>query len=116
AVLATCKPMFGFITRQRKTLIKEITMFKLFATDTWFKKAAKEEEGHDPSAGPEILPVAAEPSEDGGSTYKVPLTTILELNPHNNAERLELATVYGFQVIVRKGQYKVGDKVIYIPI
>jgi RNA ligase (TIGR02306 family) len=48
--------------------------------------------------------------------YKVPYTTILEIMPHNNAERLELARVYGFQVVVRKDQYKVGDKVLYIPI
>lgn len=51
-----------------------------------------------------------------GSTYKVPLTNILAINPHPNADRLEVATVYGFQVIVRKDQYKVGDSVIYIPI
>lgn len=48
--------------------------------------------------------------------YKVPYTTILEIVPHTNAERLEVARVYGFQVIVRKNQYKVGDRVIYIPI
>lgn len=48
--------------------------------------------------------------------YKVPYTTILSIGPHNNAERLEVATVYGFQVIVSKDRYKVGDPVIYIPI
>lgn len=48
--------------------------------------------------------------------YKVPLTNILEINPHNNADSLEVATVYGFQVIVKKGQYKPGDAVVYIPI
>jgi RNA ligase (TIGR02306 family) len=48
--------------------------------------------------------------------YKVPLTTILAINPHNNAERLEVATVYGFQVIVSKGTYRVGDLALYIPI
>jgi len=89
-------------------------MFNLNFTDRWLKKAAKEEIV-DLSSGT-VVEVAPTTSEDGGSLYKVPLTTILELNPHNNAERLELATVYGFQVIVRKGQYKVGDKVIYIPI
>lgn len=51
-----------------------------------------------------------------GSLFKVPLTKILAINPHGNAERLEVATVYGFQVIVRKDTYKVGDEVIYIPI
>lgn len=55
-------------------------------------------------------------SDDSGSTFKVPLTTILKITEHNNAERLELAWVYGFQVIVQKGKYKIGDKVIYIPI
>lgn len=48
--------------------------------------------------------------------YKVPLTNILEILPHSNAERLEIATVYGFQVIVSKGRYKAGDVVVYVPI
>lgn len=51
-----------------------------------------------------------------GSTYKVPLTNILEISAHNNADSLEVATVYGFQVIVKKGQYRAGDAVVYIPI
>jgi RNA ligase (TIGR02306 family) len=55
-------------------------------------------------------------SEKEGSTYKVPLTTILEIAPHPNADRLEVATVYGFQVVVKKDAYKVGDPVVYIPI
>jgi RNA ligase (TIGR02306 family) len=63
----------------------------------------------DTTAGPVV-------EEDPGSTYKVPLTTIVEISAHNNAERLEVARVYGFQVIVGKGQYKVGDQVIYVPI
>lgn len=50
------------------------------------------------------------------TTYKVPYTTILEIGPHSNAERLEIATVYGFQVVVSKCKYKVGDKIVYIPI
>lgn len=48
--------------------------------------------------------------------YKVPYTKILDITPHSNAERLELATVYGFQVVVSKDKYKVGDEVVYIPI
>lgn len=55
-------------------------------------------------------------AEEAGTTYKVPYTSILDIQPHNNAERLEVATVYGFQVIVSKGRYKVGDKAVYIPI
>lgn len=90
-------------------------MFKFFATDSWYKKAAKAEAGHDISAGKESIEVVTPVAEDG-STYKVPLTTILKISPHNNAERLEVATVYGFQVIVQKDKYKVGDIVVYIPI
>lgn len=53
--------------------------------------------------------------EKQGSEYKVPLTTIREILPHNNATSLEFAVVYGFKVIVAKGQYKAGDTVIFIP-
>lgn len=48
--------------------------------------------------------------------FKVPYTTILDIAPHPNADRLELATVYGFQVVVAKDKYKVGNRVIYVPI
>lgn len=88
-------------------------MFKLNLN--WKKVAALEDT--DPVGA--TTPVGAEmalPDEDSGSGYKVPYTKILEINPHNNAERLELATVYGFQVVVQKGKFKVGDKIIYIPI
>ena len=54
-------------------------------------------------------------SEDE-STFKVPVTKILAINEHPNATALEYAVVYGFNVIVRKGEYKVGDVVLYIPI
>ena len=61
----------------------------------------------------------------GGSTnmeeekvidFFVPVTTILDIQPHPNAERLEIAKVFDFNVIVRKGSYKIGDTVIYAPI
>lgn len=51
-----------------------------------------------------------------GSVYKVPLTKIIAINEHPEADRLELATVYGFQVVVKKDSYKVGDIVLYVPI
>lgn len=54
--------------------------------------------------------------EKSGSTYKVPLTTIIGIEPHPNADRLEIATIYGFQVIIKKDSYKGGDEVLYIPI
>lgn len=50
------------------------------------------------------------------STFKVPLTTVRDLLPHPNADRLEIAKIYDWDVIVAKDQYKVGDPVIYVPI
>ena len=50
------------------------------------------------------------------STYKVPLTKILEIKPHNNADRLEICVVYGFEVISAKGTYQVGDVALYVPV
>lgn len=48
--------------------------------------------------------------------YKVPFTTILDIKPHQGADRLSVATIYGFQVIVSKDKYKIGDKIVYIPV
>jgi len=48
--------------------------------------------------------------------YKVPLTKILDIQPHPGADRLSIATVYGFQVITQKNKYNIGDKVVYIPV
>ncbi len=52
------------------------------------------------------------------TNFRVPVTTILEILPHPKPEvhSLEVARVYGFTVVVRKNQYKVGDRVIYVPI
>jgi RNA ligase (TIGR02306 family) len=50
------------------------------------------------------------------SEFKVAFTKVREVNPHNNAERLEILTIYGFQVVASKGRYNVGDFVLYIPI
>lgn len=52
------------------------------------------------------------------SEFKVCFTKIKEIHPHPNTEvhSLEIATVYGFQVVVRKGTYNVGDFALYIPV
>jgi len=53
---------------------------------------------------------------ESNSGYKVPLTTIKEIKEHPNADRLQIAVVYGFEVVIGKNGYQVGDKVIYVPI
>lgn len=100
-------------------------MFKWKATDKWYKWALEQEKDT-----PEVTVAAAESFDalvepiagdvtahaDSGSTYKVPFTTIVDITAHDKSDFLEFAWVYGFQVIVKKGSYKVGDKVIYVPI
>ncbi len=39
---------------------------------------------------------------------------ILEVKPHPNADALELATIKGWQVCIKKGEFKKGDMCIYI--
>lgn len=53
---------------------------------------------------------------DEASNFRVPLTKILKVEKHPNADKLSVYTVYGFQVIGGLEQFKVGDLVIYVPI
>jgi RNA ligase (TIGR02306 family) len=48
--------------------------------------------------------------------FKVNLTKILDIVPHTNADRLEVAQIYGFNVVIKKDSLKIGDEVFYIPI
>jgi len=47
------------------------------------------------------------------STIKVEVTRIAEVRTHPNADALELATVGGWQMCVKKGAYRDGDPVVY---
>jgi RNA ligase (TIGR02306 family) len=47
------------------------------------------------------------------STIKVEVTRIDDVRPHGNADALELATVGGWQMCVKKGVYQSGDSVVY---
>lgn len=50
------------------------------------------------------------------STLIVEITRVLAVKPHPNADRLDLITVKGWQVVAEKGKYKEGDLVVYCPI
>lgn len=50
------------------------------------------------------------------SLFKVPITTITKIENHPNAHSLDICTVYGFEIITSRNQYKLGDRVIYIPV
>jgi RNA ligase (TIGR02306 family) len=47
------------------------------------------------------------------STIKVEVTRINDVRPHSNADALELATVGGWQMCVKKGVYHNGDPIVY---
>lgn len=50
------------------------------------------------------------------SSLEIKVKTILDIKPHNNADRLELAIIDGWQTVIQKDVFKTGDKVIYLPI
>jgi RNA ligase (TIGR02306 family) len=47
------------------------------------------------------------------SSIKVEVTQIQNIRPHSNADSLDLATVGGWQMCVKKGAYRSGDPVVY---
>jgi len=50
------------------------------------------------------------------STFKVPLTKVLEVKSCPNSDRLDIIKIYDWQVVVGKGNFSVGDDVIYVPV
>lgn len=50
------------------------------------------------------------------SSFAVTVTKIKAIEEHTNATALEIAKVYDWSVVVRKGEHKVGDLVVYVPV
>lgn len=48
--------------------------------------------------------------------FKAEVVKIDKIIPHPNADKLEIAKVKGWQVVVGKEQFKVGDVAVYIPV
>lgn len=49
------------------------------------------------------------------SAYAVPVLRLTAVEPHPNADRLDLAVVGDYRCVVAKGVYKAGDLVAYVP-
>lgn len=49
------------------------------------------------------------------SDINISIETIRSIDPHPQADRLEIAKVLGTQVVVPKGEYRPGDNVVYFP-
>lgn len=50
------------------------------------------------------------------SSLFVPTVEIREIAKHPNADRLELVTIAGWNVVVQKDVYKPGDMAVYVPV
>lgn len=50
------------------------------------------------------------------STFTVPLTKVLEVKPCPNSDRLDIIKIYDWQVVTGRGNFSVGDSVIYVPV
>lgn len=44
------------------------------------------------------------------------LTTVTEVKPHSNADRLDIAIINGWQTVIRKDSMQAGEPVIYVAI
>ena len=49
------------------------------------------------------------------SSLVVPVALVDKILPHPNADKLEIAHVLGWQVVVRKGEFSEGQRVVYFP-
>lgn len=49
------------------------------------------------------------------SSLIVPVAVVEKILPHHNADALELVHVLGWQLVVKKGEYQVNDRVVYFP-
>jgi hypothetical protein len=50
------------------------------------------------------------------SEFKPEIVRIRSVEPHPNADRLEVARVYDYPVVVGKGEFRGGDRAVYVPI
>lgn len=49
------------------------------------------------------------------STHAVEVIRVAEILPHPNADRLGIVPVWGYQCVVKLGDFQVGDLAIYVP-
>jgi RNA ligase (TIGR02306 family) len=49
------------------------------------------------------------------STFAVPVVRLASVTTHPNADRLDVARIGGYQMVVAREQFRAGDLVVYIP-
>lgn len=50
------------------------------------------------------------------SSLIVEICEVNDVEKHPNADKLDLVSVKGWQCVAQKGEYQIGDSVVYIPI
>ena len=45
----------------------------------------------------------------------VPVAEVQAIRAHPDADRLEIAEILGWQLVVAKGEHHVGERVVYVP-
>ena len=48
------------------------------------------------------------------SEHEVKIVEVGNILPHNNADSLEITNIDGWQVVIKKGSFKKGDKALYV--
>lgn len=82
-------------------------MASLLFTDLADAEAVRNNYAPLPSPTPDSAPAKK-------SNHRANVVRIGELRPHTNADNLELLDIDGYQVVVRKGEFKPGDLAVYI--
>lgn len=54
--------------------------------------------------------------DDSDPNYLATTIIMPEIKPHPNADRLSVVTVFGNEVVIGKGMYEEGEKVVYFPV
>ena len=49
------------------------------------------------------------------AAFQTPIVSISRIDEHPNADLLELATVLRYTCVVRKGAFRAGQTVVYLP-
>ena len=66
----------------------------------------------------EIANNTSEPSSQPDATvanFSCPVVTLSDVQHHPNADRLDIATVGGYNIVVGRDSWKSGDKAVYLP-
>lgn len=48
-------------------------------------------------------------------SFCCPIVTLDSVDPHPNADRLDLATIKGWRAVVQRGLHRTGESVVYVP-